>query len=125
MIDPTIEQALAPSKEDWKEPLWAKFRNYAIGFGAALLVVGVLVAAIAYFAEPLAPQTEPVTMTIEPIVRPPAVIQKNKPAAKSISRPADSDAPVVNDSFTTEKPRIDDGFTAEFDKQVLNFESKL
>jgi hypothetical protein len=70
MIDPTIEKALAPSKEDWREPLWAKFKKWAVGFGAALLVVAAIVAAIAYFMPSLAPQTEPVTMTIEPIPQP-------------------------------------------------------
>lgn len=87
-VDPAIENALTPEKEDWKEPLWAKFKKWAVGFGAALLVVGAIVAAIAYFTPSLAPDDTPSTMTIEPI--PPAVTEKTKAAAKSTSRPADA-----------------------------------
>ena len=107
---------------DWKYPHLARFKNYAIGFGAALILVGGIIGSIVYFMPPLAPQTEP-TITIEPIV--PAVTQKSKAAAKLSSRPADAAAPVVKESLTTEKPQIDDGFTTELDKQVLNLESKL
>lgn len=129
MIDLTIEKALAPEKPDWREPLWAKFKSYSIGFGAALLVVGAIVAAIAYFAPPLAPQTEPVTMTIEPIpqVTAKAPTQKRaKAATEKIAAQASNAAPVSDMGIPiSQKPRIDDGFTAEFDKQVLNLESKL
>lgn len=132
MIDNDIEKALATDKVDWKEPLWAKFRNYVIGFGVAVVFVALVLTA-AYFwlkPEPLAQQTEPVTMTIEPI---PQVTAKSpaqkraKVATEKIATQAGNalDTPVVNESLTVEKPRIDDGFTAEFDKQVLNFESKL
>ena len=131
MIDNEIEKALAPDKVDWKEPLWAKFRNYVIGFGVAVVFVALVLTA-AYFwlkPEPLAPQTEPVTMTIEPIpqVTAKAPTQKRaKAATEKIAAQASNAAPVSDMGIPiSQKPRIDDGFTAEFDKQVLNLESKL
>ena len=131
MIDNEIEKALATDKVDWKEPLWAKFRNYVIGFGVAVVFVALVLTA-AYFwlkPEPLAPQTEPVTMTIEPIpqVTAKAPTQKRaKAATEKIAAQASNAAPVSDMGIPiSQKPRIDDGFTAEFDKQVLNLESKL
>jgi hypothetical protein len=92
-VDPAIENALAPEKVDWKEQPWAKFKSYAIGFGAALLVVGAIVAAIAYFAPPLAPDDAPSTMTIEPIAPTKQVIKPaiKKEAAKAVNKPVTAD----------------------------------
>jgi len=131
MIDLTIEKALAPDKPDWKEPLWAKFKSYAVGFGAALLVVGAVIAAIAYFAEPLAPQTE--VSTVEP-----APVAKAEPTRKAAKKPAKSAtekiaAQAVNATATAvtgnpvsvPKPRIKDDFNAEFDKEQARFEANL
>lgn len=36
----------APSREDWKFPLLARFKNWAAGFSGALVVVALVVAAI-------------------------------------------------------------------------------
>lgn len=121
MIDPTIEQALAPSKEDWREPLWAKFKSYAIGFGAAVLVVALLLSVLYLWKgseAALAPQTEPVTMTIEPIpqVTAKSPAQKrvkvatekianqviNTPAIPVTGIPASSQKPVAKESLTVE-----------------------
>jgi hypothetical protein len=134
MIDQTIEQALAPDKLDWKEPLWAKFKSYAIGFGAAALVVALLLSALYLWKgseAALTPQTELVTMTIEPIpqvtAKAPAQqrvkVAAEKIAAQAVNTPATASFDI--EKQPVKKPRIDDGFTAEFDKQVLNFESKL
>ena len=131
MIDNDIEKALSPDKPDWKEPLWAKFKSYALGFGAAVVFVALVLTAVYFWLkpEPLAPQTEP-TMTIEPIpqVTAKAPAQKRaKVATEKIAAQAINtrDTPDMGIPVSVPKPRIDDGFTAEFDKQVLNFESKL
>jgi hypothetical protein len=140
MIDPTIEKALAPSRASWKDNIYQS-KLFAFLTSSALawtLLVAVLAASYVLLKmPPLAPQTEP-TMTIEPIpqVTDKSTVQKRAKgatenvAAKSTNTPA-------SDGFyglkphekppekTVKKPRIDDGFTAEFDKQVLNLESKL
>ena len=135
MIDNDIEKALSPDKLDWKEPLWAKFKSYAIGFGAAVLVVALLLSVLYLWKgseAALAPQTEP-TMTVYPLPQNQAKDQFVKPN-KKVDKPVQKANPlphVPENNFgniekqSVKKPRIDDGFTAEFDKQVLNFESKL
>lgn len=41
--------ASSPSREEWKFPLWARFKSWVIGFGgAALLIVGCLYAFYLY-----------------------------------------------------------------------------
>ena len=133
MIDNDIEKALAPDKPDWKEPLLAKFKSYAIGFGAAVLLVALLLSVLYLWKgseAALAPQTEP-TMTIYPLpqVTAKALAQKRakvateKIATQSINTPAMPSFEAGKQPV--KKPQIDDGFTTELDKQVLNLESKL
>ena len=124
MIDNEIEKALAPDKVDWKEPLWAKFRNYVIGFGAALLVVGVIVAAIAYFAPPLAPDDAPSTMTIETIAQTQSKVIKpaiKKEAAKAVNKPI---APEAGITASPLKPKTYEPLT-QFDRDLAEFERKI
>ena len=111
-------------KLDWKEPLLAKFKSYAIGFGAALLVVGVIVAAIAYFAPPLAPQTEP-TMTVYPLPQTQSKVVKpaiKKEAAKAVNKPIIPDVGIPITDKKTVKPTEP---LNQFERDLANFESKL
>lgn len=122
MIDNEIEKALAPDKVDWKYPLWTKFRDYAIGFGAALLVVGAIVAAIAYFAPSLAPQTEP-TITVYPLPQTQSKVVKpaiKKEAAKAVNKSAASDM----GNPISQKPKPAEPLT-QFDRDLAEFERKI
>jgi hypothetical protein len=123
-VDPAIEQALAPN---WKEPLWAKFKSYAIGFGAAVFLIALLLSVLYLWKKTDAsPQTEPVTMTIEPIpqVADKSTVQKRvkaateNVAAKAINTKA---APTVKESLTVEKTEP----LTDFDRDLINFERQI
>jgi hypothetical protein len=127
VIDPTIEQALAPSKEDWKEPILAKFKSYAIGFGAAVFLIALLLSVLYLWKKTDAsPQTEPVTMTIEPIPQLAAKAPTQKRvkfatenvAAKAVNTPA---ASTVKESLTVEKTEP----LTDFDRDLINFERQI
>lgn len=112
-------------KLDWKEPLWAKFKSYAIGFCSAVLVVALLLSVLYLWKGSEAALEKP-AVAVDTM---PAVVAKSKSAVKSIRRPVDAAAPVTaanpTAAVSNKKPRIDDGFTAEFDKQLSNLESKI
>lgn len=132
MIDNDIEKALSPDKPDWKEPLWAKFKSYAIGFGAAVLVVALLLSVLYLWKgseAAIAPQTEP-TMTVYPLPQNQAkdqFVKTNKKVTQAVKK--SEVKPTVNEMETVGKPivqpRIDDGFTAEFDRDLSKFETNL
>ena len=137
-VDPAIEQALAPSKEDWKEPLWAKFKNWVIGFSKAVCVVALGVAVgygiLAFGKDYLAHQK-----TIEAIQNPPsgspeigaspsvkAVPKRQKSATENIATKAiNTPAKPSFEGVKTpaKKPVIDDSFTSQFDQDLSKFEA--
>lgn len=105
MIDPTIEKALAPSKEEWKYPLWTRLKNYAIGFGSAVLVVALLLSVIYLWKgseTALAPQTElPKTAVVAPVQN--QFVEPNKKVKPTVKKAEVK--PTVKDYLTTEKPK--------------------
>ena len=138
MIDPTIEQTLAPSRQEWKDGV---FMGKTIAFlTSAAMAWGLLIVALAVtyvlLKMPASQPAEPVTMTIEPITQP--VPSRTLPAPKrqksatqniatqAINTPAmpsfEETKPVKKESSTDDPlaPAL-----AEFDKQRINFESKL
>lgn len=138
MIDPTIEQTLAPTKQEWKD---GAFAGKTIAFlTSAALAWGLLIVALAVtyvlLKMPKSQPAEPITMTIEPI--PPAAPSRILPAPKRQKYATESIATkAINTpdmpSFKGEKPVLKESSTddplapalAEFDKQRINFESKL
>ena len=124
MIDNEIEKALATDKVDWKEPLWAKFRNYVIGFGVAVVFVALVLTA-AYFwlkPEPLAQQTEP-TMTVYPLPQVTAKATVQKKVTQTIKKPEVK--PTINEMETVEKPIKPAEPLTEFDRDLEEFERKI
>ena len=127
MIDNDIEKALAPDKPDWKEPLLAKFKSYAIGFGAAVLLVALLLSVLYLWKgseAALAPQTEP-TMTVYPLPQTPSKVVKpaiKKEAAKAVNKPIIPDVGIPITDKKTVKPTEP---LNQFERDLANFESKL
>jgi hypothetical protein len=122
MIDPNIEHALAPDKIDWKEPLWAKFKSYAIGFGAAVLVVALLLSVLYLWKgseAALAPQTE--IMTIEPIAPTKQFVEPNKKVVKPAKAVKN---PTISKIDTVQKPKPAEPLT-QFDRDLAEFERKI
>lgn len=144
MIDHTIEQALAPSKEDWREPLWAKFKAFCWGFGKAAALIALFLAGVALYQG-----YKNHSATVEAIQNPPSgspeigASPKNKGLGHGeshIPNKASKNATnkIANEALNTpakasfdakkipvKKPKISDDFTADFDKQVINLESQL
>lgn len=133
--DGFVDLSQLPAKEDWKEPLWAKFKNWVKGTSAAVVVVALFLLGVVLWLKPKpALQSEPVTMTIEATPQAARTLpapKRPKNATEKIARQA-INTPAMP-SFEAAKPikkesSTDDPLTpalAEFDKQVINFESNL
>lgn len=134
MIDPTIEQALAPTKQEWKD---GAFVGKTIAFlTSAALAWGLLIVALAvtYVLLKMPQPSEPITMTIEPIPQATRTLPAPKRPKSAIENIATQtiNTPVIP-SFEVARPitkesSADDPLApalAEFDKQLINLESKL
>jgi hypothetical protein len=117
----------ALSREDWQAgDLWVKFRGFAKGAAWAILLVGGLIAAIAYgvnYSKPInidekvapAVQVAPPAAAIAPAKQPPK--KATKPAVEPV--PTAANVPLVVLPVSQPEPLTD------FDKRVLNFERKM
>lgn len=134
MIDPAIEQALAPSRKSWKDNIYQS-KAFAFLTSSALawtLLLLCLAGSYVLLKMPsLAPDDAPSTMTIEPIpqVTAKAPAQKRVKVATENVATKTINTPAIP-SFETKKqpvkkPQIDDGFTTEFDRDLSKFESTM
>ena len=121
MIDSTIEQALAPSRESWKENIYQS-KAFAFLTSSALawtlLLIALAVSYVLVKMPSLAPDDAPVTMTIEPIpqvtAKSPAQkrvkVATEKIAAHAINTPA---IPVTGIPASSQKPVVKESLTVE------------
>lgn len=108
MIEPSIEKALAPTRESWKTNVYqSKLFAFITSGWLAVFVIAVLLAVVYVLLKmpPLAPQTE--IMTIEPIAPTKQVVKPaiKKEAAKAVNKPVTTE---VGIPATPLKPKFID-----------------
>ena len=155
-VDPNIEKALAPSKDDWKATSqsalsganaapdatpaqsgsfwrWFKWGAVALAFAIGWLAYSQYQSHKAEVAKIQSPPSGSPEIGASPSAKAAPNVKKSATdniAAKAINTQASDGfyglkAPEFKQEKLAKKPKIPDDFTVEFDKQVLNFESKL
>lgn len=134
-VDLTDEKPL--SKEDWKDPLWVKFKWFCAGFGKAVLVIAVFLALVVGYLGYRKHTAEVGAIQNPPSGSPEIAATPGKtPTSKTAAKAATKTVAIPPISITTvpisaasksdiKRSITDDGFTAEFDKNLANFESQL
>lgn len=77
----------SPTREEWQFPLWARFKNWVVGFGAAALLI--LAALYAFY-----------------LVQRPAPVEATKPAIAVISAPSPAPAKQVSVKTAIKKKAV-------------------
>lgn len=119
MIDPSIEKALAPTRESWKTNVYqSKLFAFITSGWLAVFVIAVLLAVVYVLLKmpPLAPQTE--IMTIEPIAPTKQVVKPDKKVVKPDSENKKEESKQVPPKNPTEP-------LTQFDRDLAEFERKI
>lgn len=122
MIEPNIEQALAPTRRDWKTNVYqSKLFAFITSSWLAACIIGFLLAVVYVLLKipPLAPQTE--IMTIEPIAPTKQFVEPNKKVVKPAKAVENSSISKID---TVRKPKPPEPLT-QFDRDLAEFQRKI
>ena len=106
-------------------------RKSALGWIAAVVVLGVIAMIVAGVYSYKSHKAEVATIVNKPVVVPPLVDpakeKKRKTATEKIADKAGDTKPndKSNEKKKATKPIVNDGFTSEFDKRLVEFERKI